>query len=104
MKKQEFFHKYHVKGYTLTLIHVHVPSLLSGVHSPDFAHTASLVGQDWEKINVMGVQLTYIIVQDRKTVKNKDYNKYQLYGIEDYTFISISFYQGVYTLQILTYS
>ena len=47
----------------------------------------------------MGVQLTYIMIQDRKTVNNKDFHKYQLYGIEGYTLIF--FYQGVYDLQIL---
>ena len=43
-KKNRDFHKYHIKGYTLTLIYVHVSSLSKGEHSPDFAHSYSLVG------------------------------------------------------------
>ena len=38
----------------------------------------------------MGVQMTNIIIQDRKKVKKtKDFHKYQLYGIEGYTLIFI---------------
>ena len=33
------FYKYHIKGHTLTPIHVHVSSLSRVLHSPDFAHS-----------------------------------------------------------------
>ena len=50
-------------------------------------HTASLVGQDYEKIIAMGVQLTYIMIQLTNSEKTRIFHKYQLYGIEDYTVI-----------------
>ena len=54
--------------------------LHQGVYTLQILHTASLVGQNWEKINVISVQLMHIMIQDRKTVKkNKDFHKYQAY-------------------------
>ena len=34
------------------------------VYNLQILHTASLVGQDWEKIIAMGVQLEYTLIQD----------------------------------------
>ena len=47
----------------------------------------------------MGVQMMYIIIQDQKTMENKDFHKYQLYAIKGYTLILISFLsRGVQSL------
>ena len=51
------FSQYHIKGYTLNLIHVHI----LGVRSPDFTHS-QLRTSGQEKINVMCVQMTYILI------------------------------------------
>ena len=40
-----------------------------GVYDLQILHTTSLVGHDQEKTIAMGVQLTYIMIQDRETVK-----------------------------------
>ena len=39
--------------------------LYKGVYDLQILHTASLEGQDEEKINFMGVQMTYVTIQDR---------------------------------------
>ena len=43
--------------------------LYQGVYDLQILHTASLVGQDLKKIIAMGVQLAYILIQDRKSLK-----------------------------------
>ena len=46
-------------------IHIHV-SFCQGVYTLQILPIASLVGQDVEKVIAMGVQLTFIVIQDRK--------------------------------------
>ena len=46
-----------------------------GMYILQILHTASLVGQNYEKIIVMGVQLTYIIIQDQEAVKKQGFSQ-----------------------------
>ena len=48
----------------------------------------------------MGVQLMYIMIQDRKMVKKQGFHKYQLYVIKGYTLYFFNL--EVYDLQICT--
>ena len=59
--------------------------LYQGIYTLQTMHTASPVGQDREKIVAMGVQLTYIMIQDQQTVKNF----HKSYGIKGYAHTSI---------------
>ena len=66
-------YKYGIKGYTLTLTHDCIFST-KGCALSRFC-TASLVGQNQEKITDMSIQLTYILIQDQQNliVKKQDF-------------------------------
>ena len=90
--KKFFFHKYQlygIDGYSLIWFLYY-----QGVYKLQILHKASLVRQDKKKINVMGVQMTYIIIQDRKSVK-RIFPKMLLWHWRLYSYFDFFYVKGL---------
>ena len=68
VKKLELFTSIASKA-ILLLRYMYMRLVYQEVYILQILHTASLVAQDQEKINVMGVQLMYITILRQKTVE-----------------------------------